>query len=65
MGTPWRLWGLIHERVTHNKYYETFEALTNAIFKFFEKVLPENLETFRDTITDNFRVISTKQYKII
>ena len=56
---------LMNEWVTHNKYYDTFEAFTDAIFEFFEKILPENRESFRDTITDNYRVISTKQYKII
>ena len=58
-----RLWGFMHEWVTHNKYYDTFEAFTDAIF--FEEPLPENWETFRDTITDNFRLISTDQYKFI
>ena len=37
-----RLWGFMHEWVTHNKYYDTFEAFTDAIFEFFEKTLPEN-----------------------
>ena len=54
-----------HEWVTHSKYYETFESFTDAIFEFFEKALPENWNTFRDTITDNYRVISIRQYKII
>ena len=60
-----RLWGLMHEWAAHNKYYDTFEDLMDAIFEFFKKSLPENWETFRDTTTDNYRVISTKQYKII
>ena len=60
-----RLWGLMHEWVTHNKFYDTFESFTDAIFEFFEKILPENWNIFRDTITDNYRVISTNQYKII
>ena len=60
-----RLWGLMHEWVTHNKYYETFESFTDAVFEFFENILPENWEIFKDTITDNYRVISTKQYKMI
>ena len=48
------------------KYHDTFEAFTDAIFEFIEqKTLPENWELFRNTITDNFRVISTNQYKII
>ena len=60
-----RLWGFMNEWVFHNKYYDTFEDLTDTIFEFFEKTLPENWETFRDTTTDNYRVISTKHYKII
>ena len=60
-----RLWGLMHEWVTHKKYYETFESFTDAVFEFFENILPENWEIFKDTITDNYRVISTKQYKMI
>ena len=59
------LWGFMHKWVTHNKYYDTFEAFTDAIFEFFEETRPENWDTFRDTITDNFRVILTKQYKLI
>ena len=55
----------MHEWVTHDKYYDTFEAFTDSIFELFEETLPENWETFRDTITDNFRMISTNQYKII
>ena len=55
----------MHEWVTQNKYYDTFEAFTGTIFEFFEEILPENWETFRDSITDNFWVISTNQYKII
>ena len=60
-----RFWGLMHEWVNHNNYYDTFEALMNKIFEFFEENLPENWETFRNAITDNFWVFSTKQYKII
>ena len=60
-----RLWRLMHEWVTHNKYYDTFESFADEIFEVFEKTLSENWELFRDTITDNFRVISTNQYKII
>ena len=59
------LWGLMHKWVTHNQHYDTYEEFTEAITEFLETTLPENWEQFRDTITDNFRVISPKQYKII
>ena len=60
-----RLWGLMHVCVTHNQHYDTYADFTEAISGFFEKTLPENWEQFRDTVTDNLRVISPKQYKII
>ena len=32
----------MHEWVTQNKYYETFESFTDAVFEFFENIIPEN-----------------------
>ncbi|AGI74285.1 putative IS630 family transposase [Octadecabacter arcticus 238] len=60
-----RLWGVIHKWVTHNRHYATFNQFTEAIFDFFRKTLPEKWPEFRDTVTDNFRVISLKEYKVI
>jgi len=60
-----RLWGIMHKWVTHNQHYPSFAAFTAAIFEFFRKTLPENRIKFRDTVTDNFRVISTENYKVI
>ena len=34
-------------------------------FGVFRETLPENWERIRDTVTDNFRVISTSEYKFI
>ena len=55
----------MHKWVTHNQHYDTYEEFTEAITEFLETTLPENWKQFLDTITDNFRVISPKQYKII
>lgn len=60
-----RLWGVMHAWVTHNQHYATFDAFTAAILKFFRKTLPDKWTKFRDTVTDNFRVISTKKYTLI
>ena len=60
-----RLWGVMHENVTHNRYYETFADFVDAIIGFFRKILPAKAHLWRDTITDNFRVISRKQYRVI
>ena len=46
-------------------YYATYDDFTAAILEFFRETLAENWERLRDTVTDNFRVISTSEYKII
>ena len=60
-----RLWGVMHKWVTHNQHYATFNQFTEAILGFFRNVLPDKWEDFRDTVTDNFRVVSLKEYKFV
>ena len=60
-----RLWGVMHKWVTHNHHYPTFDQFTEAILGFFRKTLPANWKDFRNTVTDNFRVVSYKEYKIV
>jgi len=60
-----RLWAVMHKWVTHNKHYDTFNQFTEAILLFFRKTLPANWKDFRDTVTDNFRIIAHNEYKII
>ncbi len=60
-----RLWGVMHDWVTHNRHYATFNQFTKAIFDFFRTILPEKWPEFRDTATDNFRIVSFKEYRTI
>ena len=60
-----RLWGVMHEWITHNRHYATFDQFTEAIFNFFGQTLPDKWRDFRDTVTDNFRIVSRKEYKLI
>ena len=60
-----RLWGVMHKYVTHNRHYATFDQFTEAIFDFFRKTLPDKWHQFRDTVSDNFRIVSMDQYKVI
>src|SRR5436305_2182616 len=52
-----RLWGLMHENVTHNRDYKTFNEFKREIITFLRYEVPRNWHRFRDRITDNFRVI--------
>jgi transposase len=60
-----RLWGVMHEHITHNKYYPNFTAFLDAVLRFFTKTVPAKASEWRDTITDNFRIITQKQYRLI
>jgi transposase len=60
-----RLWGVMHEHVTHNRYYAAFTEFVAAVISFFRQTLPAKAHEWRDTITDNFRIISQKHYRLI
>jgi transposase len=59
-----RLWGVMHRTVTHNRHYAHFDDFTEAILNFFRKTLPKKWHEFRDTVTDNFRVITDDNYPL-
>ncbi len=60
-----RLWKVMHEHVTRNRYYETEKLFTDAILKFFREKIPREWQTFRDQISDNFRIISHDNFRIL
>ena len=60
-----RLWGVMHKYVTHNTFYKTYEDFAEAIVKFLRETIPKEWKNFRDTVTDNFRVISTADCKLV
>ncbi|MCP4009772.1 MAG: IS630 family transposase [Proteobacteria bacterium] len=60
-----RLWGVMHRNVTHNRHYAHFNDFTEAILNFFRKTLPKKWLEFRDTVSDNFRVITDDNYQLI
>jgi transposase len=60
-----RLWGVMHKWVTHNQHYATFNQFTEAILGFLRITLPDKWREFRDTVTDNFRVLSLREYEVI
>lgn len=60
-----RLWGVMHERVTHNTFYDTFDDFAQAIESFFTQTIPKDWKEFRDTVTDNFRIISFQDFRVL
>jgi len=60
-----RLWKVMHENVTHNKTYAKFRDFADAVLGFLRKTVPERFDEFSSTITDNFRVIDPKEFRIL
>ena len=60
-----RLWGLMHKHVTHNKCYATCGEFADATLSFLREKVPKKWGKFRDSVTDNFRVISPKDFRVV
>lgn len=60
-----RLWKVMHEHVTHNRYYDNFRTFADAIMRFFKSTLPRNWKTIRDTVNDNFDIVRPEQFRVI
>ena len=60
-----RLWGLMHRHVTHNECYETFAEFSDAMLRFLREEVPRKGHIYCDEVTDNFRIISPKDFRIL
>ena len=60
-----RLWGLMHRNVTHNKCYATCAQFADATLGFLREQVPRNWAQFCDSVTDNFRVISPNNFRVM
>jgi DDE superfamily endonuclease len=60
-----RLWGLMHRHITHNKCYATFREFSTAMLTFLREEVPKNWHDYCDEVTDNFRVITPTEFRII
>jgi transposase len=60
-----RLWGLMHKHVTHNRCHPTFADFKAAILTFLREEVPRKWESYCDQVTDNFRKISPKDFRVL
>ena len=60
-----RLWAVMHRHVTHNKCYATCGQFADATLDFLRDKVPKNWGSFSDSVTDNFRVISPKDFRVL
>ena len=60
-----RLWGVMHRNITHNRTYATCAQFANAALDFLREKVPRNWTDFRNSVTDNFRVINPKDFRVV
>ena len=60
-----RLWGVMHRNITHNKCYGTCAQFADATLSFLREEVPRNWAVLCDQVTDNFRVIKPKDFRVM
>ena len=60
-----RLWGLMHRHITHNTCHATFKQFSEAVLTFLREEVPRKWQTYCDQVTDNFRIISPRDFRVI
>jgi transposase len=60
-----RLWGVMHKNVTHNRTYDTCKEFAETALEFLREKVPRNWARYSSAVTDNFRVISPKDFRVI
>jgi transposase len=60
-----RLWGVMHRNVTHNRTYATCAQFADATLGFLRDKVHRNWAAYRDSVTDNFRVINPKDFRVM
>ena len=56
-----RLWKILHQQVTHNRYYEHFADFSEAVAYFFRHI-GKKKALLRSRITDNFQLIDAPNF---
>ena len=59
------IWGLMHRNVTHNKCYAKFNDFCAAVLGFLRDEVRKNWQKYADSVTDNFRVINPKDFRVL
>ena len=55
----------MHRHITHNRCHATFAAFRAAILTFLREEVPGKWLVYCDEVSDNFRVISPRDFRIL
>jgi len=60
-----RLWGLMHKHVTHNRCHANYNDFCQSVLHFLREEVPKKWAVFRDSVTDNFRIINPANFRVL
>ncbi|WP_051013882.1 IS630 family transposase [Pararhodospirillum photometricum] len=60
-----RLWAVLHQTVTHNKFYQSFNDFIKAIRTFVRDTLPTQWDRIRDVVSDTFHIINRDDFRVL
>ena len=60
-----RLWGVMHKRITHNRTWRNFRTFADYVMQFLTDKVPKTWADFRDSVTDKFRVIDPRRFRVL
>ena len=55
----------MHRHITHNRCHATFAAFSEAILDFLRVEVPRKWRDYCDQVTDNFRIIDPKDFRVL
>ena len=55
----------MHQNITHNRDFKTFLEFCRAVIDFLRDEVPRHRGRFCDRITDNFRVIRRRDFRVV
>ena len=55
-------WKIMHEYTTNNIYHSSFKQFSEKIWEFFHHTFPQKAQSWTDRLTDNFRIMGSKNY---
>jgi len=56
---------LMHKNVTHNRCYATYNDFCKTVLHFLREEVPKSWAKFRDSVTDNFRIINPSDFRVL
>ena len=54
----------MHKHLTHNKGWRDYRTFANAVMWFLTEKIPRCWNDFRDSVTDNFRLINPTDFRV-